>query len=185
MPGCCISAEVSGVRQDWMDAYHKEHIVCRLSLIILIAPFGIAILLGCGVPKGSNAPQNSQTTSVGTDDAPCNNMERNISDEQKATLATAIGKQTGASQVEVRQSFKSGAWSFIGIRAHDADEAYLFYPENPLTTRYVGEWSGAARIDEEAPITNWTLENVPGVPPQLAKCFAWYVITGRNQEPSK
>lgn len=56
----------------------------------------------------------------------------------------------------------------------------MFYSGDPLKNKNVSLWSGAARIDEEQDIYEWVIKNVPGIPSQLAKCFAWHVTKNRD-----
>jgi hypothetical protein len=65
------------------------------------------------------------------------------------------------------------------VETHVSDEPFLFYSGDPLANRYVTIWSGAARIDEEQDIYDWVIVNAPGIPVELAKCFAWHVTKGR------
>ena len=116
--------------------------------------------------------------------SPCDSVDRVLTNKRKAVLVPAITKQLHVSSVDILQSFKFGAWTIIYVDTHEADEVYLFYAHNPLTSRYITMWSGAAAINEEQEIKDWTLKNAPGIPPQLANCFAWHVTKGRR-EPMK
>ena len=81
------------------------------------------------------------------------------------------------------ESFKFGSWQIINVNSPDSDAPYLFYSGDPLKTRYVTMWSGAARMDEEQEIKAWTLRNAPGIPSALASCFAWHVT--KAPDPQK
>lgn len=107
--------------------------------------------------------------------SPCDGVKRAVADERKATLASRIAGQLSVSSVDVLQSFQSGSWSIIYVDTHQADEVFLFYSGDPLTGRYITMWSGAATSDEEQQIRDWTLKNAPGIPENLARCFAWHV----------
>ena len=72
-------------------------------------------------------------------------------------------------------------WSIIYVDTHESDEAYVFYAHDPLRSRYVTLWSGAARMDEEQEIKVWTIKNAPGIPQKLAGCFAWHVTKNRDR----
>ena len=50
-----------------------------------------------------------------------------------------------------------------------------------LKSRYVTQWSGAARIDEEQEIKSWVVQHAPGIPHRLATCVAWHITHGRPQ----
>ena len=112
--------------------------------------------------------------------SPCDGINRYISDETKAAVAPALAKQLNASKVEVLQSFRLGNWSIIYVDSHEADGAFLFFADDPLTNHYVTLWSGAASKTEEKKIRNWVLKNAPKIPRQLASCFAWKVTKNRD-----
>lgn len=103
-----------------------------------------------------------------------------MADERKVALLSQIAKQLNASEVDVLQSFSYGTWSIIYADTHESDEIFLFYEGDPLSKSYVVLWSGAARIDEEQEIKDWAIKNAPGIPQELAACFAWYVMKGRD-----
>lgn len=112
--------------------------------------------------------------------SPCDGVDRSITNKRKVALSIAIAKQLHASNVDVLQSFRSGAWSIIYVDTHETDSAFLFFSRSPLTSRYVTMWSGAASINEKQEIKDWTLKNAPGIPQQLARCFAWHVTKNRD-----
>jgi len=116
------------------------------------------------------------STAVG---APCDGIDRSLSAEAKLMLAPVIAKQLQTTAVDLLSSLKSGAWTILYVNPHDADEAFLFYSGDPLTSRYVTLWAGAATRDEESSIRKWVQANAPDAPPALAECFAWYVTKGR------
>jgi hypothetical protein len=105
----------------------------------------------------------------------CDGIDRALTAHRKTALAPEIAKQLKVSSVDVLQSFRFGTWQIIYVSTPESDPPFLFYPGDPLQTRYVTEWSGSARTDEEQEINAWTLENAPGIPRKLASCFAWHV----------
>ena len=113
--------------------------------------------------------------------SPCDTVSRDLPSERKAVLAPEIAKQLNVKSVDVLQSFKLGSWQIIYVNTHESDEPFLFYSGDPLKTRYVTMWSGAARMDEEQEIRAWTLKNAPGIPRRLASCFARHVTKSRDQ----
>lgn len=112
--------------------------------------------------------------------SPCDGVDRSLTNKRKVALSIVIAKQLHASNVDVLQSFRSGSWSIIYVDTHEADPTFLFFAHFPPTSRYITMWSGAALINEEQEIKDWVLENVPGIPPQLAICFAWHVTKNRD-----
>jgi len=113
--------------------------------------------------------------------SPCDNVDRNLTYGSKAALAPVIAKQLHTKKIDVLQAFRFDGWTILYVNTHYSDETFLFYPHDPLHTRYVTMWSGAARIDETQNMTDWTLKSAPGIPPKLAGCFAWHVTKDRDQ----
>ncbi len=111
--------------------------------------------------------------------SPCDGMNRSLTNARKAALANAIAKQMQSSSVDVWNSFQYGGWSVLWVDPVDSENTFLFYANDPLTGHPVNTWGGIATRDEERGIRDWTIKNVPGIPPKLASCFAWYVTKGR------
>ena len=111
---------------------------------------------------------------------PCASVSRSLSAVQKQALSSVIAKQLEMPSVDVLQSFKLGEWSIIYVDTHHSDEVFLFYTHDPLISLYVTMWSGGAARDEEESIRSWTVQNAPGIPAQLASCFAWHVTKDRD-----
>ncbi len=112
--------------------------------------------------------------------SPCDGVDHHLSDETKTALAPALAKQLNVSVVDVLQSYRLGRWSIIYVDTHEADEAFLFFADDPLASHYVTLWSGAALRTEEKRIKRWVLKNAPGIPKRLASCFAWHVTKNRD-----
>jgi hypothetical protein len=113
--------------------------------------------------------------------SPCDSVDRSLTNKRKVALAPEIARQLDASSVNVLQSFRTGDWSIIYVDSHSADDAFLFFAQDPLTHHYITLWSGAAVSNEEEEIKDWTLKNAPGIPPKLANCFAWHVTHDRGK----
>ncbi len=112
--------------------------------------------------------------------APCSGVDRHFNSGLRASLSSAIAKQLDVGTVDVLQFFRVKSWSIVYIDTHQADPVFLFFEHNPVTSRYVTQWSGAATSEEENSIRDWTSKNAPGIPTRLAQCFAWYVTKGRD-----
>ena len=80
---------------------------------------------------------------------PCDGIDRSLSQARKIKLAPVIAKEEKVAKVEVLQSFRSGNWYIIYIENHVSDEPFLFYDGDPMTTKSITAWSGAATIYEE------------------------------------
>jgi len=102
-------------------------------------------------------------------------VDRTITSARKENLAPQIAQQLGVARVDVLQSFRSGDWSIIYVATNQSDDVFLFYSRDPLISRYITMWSGAASTNEEQNIRDWTLKNAPDIPQNLASCFAWHV----------
>ncbi|WP_035374425.1 hypothetical protein [Pseudoduganella violaceinigra] len=98
---------------------------------------------------------------------------------EKKNWSEAIAKQLGVPSVDVLSTFASRQWRVVYVDTHQADEVFLFYPNVPAEGTYINMWSGAAMRSEGAAMEEWALKNVPGIPKQLASCFAWYATAGR------
>ncbi|MHB8455883.1 MAG: hypothetical protein ACYDDO_14585 [Acidiferrobacterales bacterium] len=107
--------------------------------------------------------------------SPCDGVNRNRTKQRKTALTAVIAKQLQVPAVDVLESFRVGGWSVIYVDTHQSDQAFLFYSHDPLTNHYVILWGGATRRSEEQEIRDWTLKKAPGIPRQLADCFAWHV----------
>jgi len=111
---------------------------------------------------------------------PCDGIDRSLSEKRKAELAPAIAKEEKIEKVKILETFRSGDWTIIFIENYVSDEPYLFFHGDPMKTKSITAWSGAATIYEEKAMREWTTENVPGIPQNLARCFAWHVtLEGR------
>lgn len=111
--------------------------------------------------------------------SPCQGVNQTPGEniKNKADLERSIAKQLKLPKVSVNRSFVYGRWSIFYVETHKTDPAYLFYSENPLTNTYVYRLGGELEIIGEQKIRDQVLKNAPGIPPELANCFAWYVTT--------
>jgi hypothetical protein len=113
--------------------------------------------------------------------SPCADVNRNLTSQRKAALAPEIAKQLHFKSVDVLQSFQFGSWQIFYVNMHESDETFVFYADDPLRSRYITLWSGAAAGDEEQAIKAWTLKNASGIPRRLATCFAWHATKARDR----
>lgn len=126
--------------------------------------------------------------------APCSGVDRRLSDAQRQMLVPALerhlNKQLGQElgQVihlaaeDVFKSFRVGKWHIIYLNSHVSDEPFLFYRSAPdQAEAYITAWAGAAASDEGDAIYTWVRREVPGIPKNLAACFAWYVTAARDR----
>lgn len=107
---------------------------------------------------------------------PCRQVHRKLTAKQRALLETAIAKQQKQEKVSVFATFRSGGWSIVFSDAGNSDSPYFFYSSNPATgAKPITVWAGGATIFETTEIADWVKQNAPGIPKQLADCFAWHV----------
>ncbi len=121
------------------------------------------------------------TVSAALAASPCDGVDRSLTNDRKGAQVPAIAKQLKYKRVDVLQSFRDGNWQIIYVDTHESDNGFLFYSRDPLKNNYVTVWGGVAMKDEEAAIRRWTFKNAPGIPPRLAKCFAWHVTNDRDK----
>jgi hypothetical protein len=106
---------------------------------------------------------------------PCATVDVSLPKQGRAVMDQAIARQLKAKRADISQSFRFDGWSILYVSTGEADDAYLFYRSDPVKTHYVTLWGGVATENEEKEILDWTFKNAPGIPPTLARCFAWHV----------
>ena len=119
-------------------------------------------------------------TSLAAYASPCDGIDRTLTDERKLELAPAIAKQIKVRSVDVLQAYRDDKWHIIYVNTHVTDNAFIFFKSDPLKSQYLVAWGGKARPDEEADIAKWIKTKAKGIPPRLAKCFAWHVTKDRD-----
>jgi len=107
--------------------------------------------------------------------SPCSGIDRALSNERKAVLEPIIAKQLHDPSAKILKNMNADGWSVIYVLPPNSEPAFLFFRGAPESGRYKTLWDGAATIDEEQAIRQWATDNVPGIPPRLAACFAWFV----------
>jgi hypothetical protein len=112
--------------------------------------------------------------------SPCDSIRRDLSDSQRSAWTTAIAGQLGVPTVTVLQAFGLKDWKIIYVQPPNSDPPFLFFHGAPDRAHFVTLWSGGARPDGETSIRTWAIKNAPGIPPDLAKCFAWHVSNARD-----
>ena len=74
---------------------------------------------------------------------------------------------------------QTATWSLIWAEFPNAEHGGYFLNGN----RYVTVWGGVAAGETDKEIAAWALKENKAMPPALARCFGWYVVTGREQGP--
>ncbi len=110
----------------------------------------------------------------------CEGLSLELTEIQHKNWSESIAKQLNTSSVDILFILGSGQWRIVYVDTHQADQAFLFYSNDPTDNRYINLWSGAARHSETSVIKKWALKNIPNIPKKLASCFAWYVTKGER-----
>ena len=118
----------------------------------------------------------------------CDGVDRQLTQEDRAALELVMAKKLGAPAAKVLAVWALGVWTIVAVEPPAADVGYLFFSGSPLDSSPVAVWGGAAvqSAEEETRIGAWVLEHAPGIPEQLARCFASTVTgAGRAVPPRK
>jgi hypothetical protein len=112
--------------------------------------------------------------------SPCDSVRRDLSESQRTEWAGAIARQLNVPSVSVLQAFELSGWKIVYVDTPNSDSPFIFFHGAPDKVHYVTLWSGGARADEEASIRAWAIKSAPGIPSDLAGCFAWHVTKARD-----
>jgi hypothetical protein len=113
--------------------------------------------------------------------SPCEGLHGGVSSADKNASILASSKQTRSTRVEVLDDFRSHDWIMLYLETHVSDEPVVFLHKKENTLNFVALWAGGAIIGQEAALEEWAHRDVPGIPTDLARCFAWYVTYGRKR----
>lgn len=80
---------------------------------------------------------------------------------------------------KVFEVMQAGGWSLIWAEFPNAEPGGYFLNGD----KYVTVWGGVATGETDKEIAAWATKENKAVPPALARCFGWYVVTGREQGP--
>ena len=94
-------------------------------------------------------------------------------------MENALSESFSLASVDVFSTFQFGSWFVIYSDSSPGDPTYGLFPSDP---RQGGEpikfWAGGDAFYAVGDIAEWTIANVPGVPEELAECFAWSLTMG-------
>jgi hypothetical protein len=79
----------------------------------------------------------------------------------------------------VFEVMQAANWSLVWAEFSDSEPGGYFLQGD----RYVTVWGGVAAGESEKEIAGWAIKENKAIPPALARCFGWYVVTGREQGP--
>ena len=112
---------------------------------------------------------------------PCRNVQMRASTARLQAVASAISKTEGFPNSHVLAYYAAAGWFVVYTDASAGDERYLLYRGDPASgIKSKLSWSGAATMFETTEIRDWVVRDAPGVPRQLADCFAWQVTLGQQ-----
>ncbi|MEI7791428.1 MAG: hypothetical protein WCJ15_09665 [Alphaproteobacteria bacterium] len=111
---------------------------------------------------------------------PCDDIwQKPLADGQVLLKKAAPQIKGLPSKPKVFEVMQSGGWTLVWARFADAEPGGYFLDGN----RYVDVWGGVAAGESEKDIAGWATKLDKKMPVPLARCFGWYVVTGREQGP--
>ena len=140
----------------------------------------IAVLAEGALKDGEISQIQYRSTMYWLNTYPCSVIERAVSEATKVELESAIATNERWVGVKILGFFKFENWRIVYVSNGVSDEPYLFYSGDPMTSKSLGAWGGAATIFETEDMKNWTVKTFPQVPQELARCFAWHVTLNRR-----
>jgi len=108
--------------------------------------------------------------------APCEGVARG---EGAPSLSTRVATQLHDPKAKAFRTFAYDGWEIVEVALGDAQNAFVFYSADPLSSDTVAVWRGAKDLDGVSQAKEWTVESAPGIPNQLARCFAVHVTAVR------
>jgi hypothetical protein len=108
-------------------------------------------------------------------------MEKSLSENKKYIISKIVADQIGVNSVTILKLFRSKDWKILYVEPYNLDNIFLFYDGEFKKEHYVTSWSGAAYLNEQKSILDWTQTNASGIPLALAKCFSWYATLGLSR----
>ena len=109
---------------------------------------------------------------------PCDGIWQKPLADGQALLTKVKPKGMGA-KPKVFEVMQSGTWSLVWAEFSDAEPGGYFIDD----TRFVDVWGGVAAGESEKEIASWATKLDKKMPKPLARCFGWYVVTGREHSP--
>jgi hypothetical protein len=107
--------------------------------------------------------------------SPCSNVNERLSPGEAERFGRVASAQLKMPGSKVSKVLRQGGWQIILAEPQEADPAYIFYAGAVSPKHFRTFWAGAARLDEEGEILDWTKRSAQGIPIHLAECFAFRV----------
>jgi hypothetical protein len=101
--------------------------------------------------------------------APCEGVERG---EGAPSLSARVGAQLRDPKAKALRTFAYHGWEIVEVALGNSPNAFVFYSADPLSSDAVAVWRSGADLDGVSQAKEWTVESAPGIPNQLARCFA-------------
>ena len=101
--------------------------------------------------------------------APCPNVRHSRASSDSSTLGI-LSAQVGR-PVQLAGSYEQGRWRIYDVTA-DGDHGYVFFNGPPRATPKAYVWAGSGLSGETADILKEVRRHAPGIPLDLARCFA-------------
>ena len=112
--------------------------------------------------------------------APCDGIWQKPLAQGQALLKKAAPQIKGLpSKPKVFEVMQTANWSLVWADFSDSEHGGYFLQGD----RYVTVWGGVDAGESEKEIAGWAMKQSKAMPPPLARCFDWYVVTGREQGP--
>jgi hypothetical protein len=108
--------------------------------------------------------------------APCEGVERG---RAVPPLSAHVAAQLSDPKAKALRTFSFDGWEIVEVMLGNARKAFVFYSSDPLRSDTVAIWRGDTDLDGVSQAREWTTENAPGIPNQLARCFAVRVTAVR------
>ena len=101
--------------------------------------------------------------------APCDGVERG---DAAPSLSKRIAAQLSDPDAKASRTFSYDGWEIVEVALGDARKSFVFYSSDPSSGGIVAIWRGDRDLDGVSQAKEWTTENAPDIPNQLARCFA-------------
>ena len=117
--------------------------------------------------------------------SPCDGIwQKPLADARALLKRSAANKDfTVSPRDRIFEFMWSGDWSIVWTAPKDAEPGGVFVRDRGGKARIVNVWGGVAPKEEEKETRDWAMALDKSMPAPLARCFAWYVVEGREQGP--
>ncbi len=114
----------------------------------------------------------------------CLNIRRADLAVNEIKVSSAIAKQLNLKDVKIISTLSLKGWTIFHVDTVQYDKPFLLYSDDPRKSKYVLLWAGPTNPADINWMAGWVSRESPGVPSELAKCFAWDVTVGPDHQSS-